>query len=187
MNILIDKLPESVTVCGKDCPIRSDFRTWIKVARIMLKGEAKVDDIAEILKLVFLKLPPNLVESMSAIEWFFCPIKGEKSNKTSEKRERIYDFDCDANSIYSAFYQQYGIDLTTANLHWWKFKALLDGLGEDTPFIKTVQFRSINLSDIKDKETKKFYQKMKRLCKLPDVRTAEQKEEAFNKSIAGLF
>lgn len=188
MNILVDKLPESLEICGQNCPIRSDFRTWIKVSRIMLKGDGGLKEISEVLKLVFYDLPPKLEEAMKAIMWFYSPPKEKDGKKEPEGTKKpVYDFDYDAEIIYSAFFQQYRIDLNTADLHWWQFKALFDGLAEDTHFMKIVQFRSVNLSDVKDKEYKKYYRKMKNLCKLPDMRTSEQKEEDFNERIATLF
>ena len=75
------------------------------------------------------------------------------------------------------------IDLQeTKYMHWWKFKALFDGLNENTEIVKIMGYRSINLSQIKDIEKRKYYKKMKRLYALPDMRTQEEKEVEFAKS-----
>jgi hypothetical protein len=64
-------------------------------------------------------------------------------------------------------------------MHWWKFRTLFNGINENTLFSKITGYRSMNLEDIKDKEQKKYYEKMKRLYALPDNRTIEQKESDF--------
>ena len=89
--------------------------------------------------------------------------------------------------IYSAFMQQYKIDLSDTRMHWWKFKALFGGLSEDTHIVKAIQYRTIDLSTIKDKEQKKFYKKMKSAYKLPDNRNEQQKEEYINTVLEGMF
>ena len=109
----------------------------------------------------------------------------QKNNHTKSKM--IFDFTYDAEMIFSAFMQQYKIDLTTAQMHWWKFKALFSGLSDETQFIKAVQYRGMDLSKIKDKEQKKFYKSMKKLYKLPDKRCDEQKEMDFIDSFEKLF
>ena len=64
-------------------------------------------------------------------------------------------------------------------MHWYEFKSLFDGLTEDTKFIKIIQYRSVDLNDIKDKEMRKFYIKQKKIYKLPDMRSEEEKENDF--------
>ena len=56
---------------------------------------------------------------------------GGKGNK-----EQIYSYEYDDEYIYGAFYEQYKIDLEYDKVHWWKFKALLKSLKEDTEFVK---------------------------------------------------
>lgn len=54
-----------------------------------------------------------------------------------------YCFSHDAEYIYASFMQAYGIDLIEeqGKLHWVKFKALLDGLPEDTKFRQVLDIR----------------------------------------------
>ena len=119
---------------------------------------------------------------------FYSTEKLQKSNKRSEKKsKRVYDFEIDSELIYAAFMQQYKIDLSTVDLHWWKFKALFNSLSEDTQFIKVVRYRSMDLSKIKDKDQKKFYREMKSFYRLPDNRTEKEKEEGLNNALSGLF
>ena len=71
---------------------------------------------------------------------------------------------------------QYNIDLQDIEyLHWWKFRALFDSLDENNRLSKIIQYRSMDLTKIKDKEQKKFYKNMKKLYKID---TISEKEKA---------
>lgn len=116
--------------------------------------------------------------------WFYkCGKELANSNKKNTNHNRynqIYSYEFDDTYIYSAFLQQYHIDLQEVEyMHWWKFKALFDGLSEETEIVKIMGYRSINLSQIKDMERRNFYKKMKKLYALPDMRTQEEKEVEF--------
>ena len=99
----------------------------------------------------------------------------------------MFSFEHDSDMIYSAFYQQYNIDLSSAKMHWWQFKALFNGLSDTTQFIKVVGFRGVNLSEIKNNEMRKYYSKMKRIYKLPDNRSESEKEDALNAMFSASF
>ena len=51
-------------------------------------------------------------------------------------------------------------------MHWWKFKALMENLNEDTQFVKIMGYRAIDISKIKDKEEKARYKKLKKIYAL---------------------
>ena len=64
-------------------------------------------------------------------------------------------------------------------MHWWKFRALFKGLDDNVQFSKIMSYRAIDLSQIKDKDEKLKYKKLKKIYALPDMRTQEQKETEF--------
>lgn len=83
---------------------------------------------------------------------------------------------------------QYNIDLQDAvSLHWWKFKAMFQGLNDNNEIVKIMGYRALNLNDIKDKQQKAHYRKLKNLYKLPDNRTEEEKERMVVDAFASLF
>lgn len=190
MSILTEELPTYLTICGVKCPIQSDFRTWLKVSSLFERLEDDQTLIVDIFKLIFPnKLPPSLQEAITKIIEFYSHSQTESKKTSKEPREqkKSFDFEYDADLIYASFWQQYHIDLVDSSMHWWKFKALLNGLTEDTHFSKVVQYRSVELSRIKDKEQKKFYAKMKAMYRLPDNRSIEQKEKSLNKALESMF
>ena len=184
-NLLINKLPQHT---DSGLKIRTDFRESIKF-ELLMQDKTINDDkkIRMILNLYYYKPEEitDLKKSLEEIVWFYKG--GDKvENKDNAKKEgnrrkkQIYSYEFDAEYIYSAFMQQYKIDLNDIKyLHWWKFRALFINLNEDVLFSKIMKYRAIELSNIKDKETKKFYKEMKKLYALPDMRTEQEKESDF--------
>lgn len=188
MSLLTEKLPDSIIINDNKFPIKTDFRHWIKVTQIMMGQSSDIQKIADICSEVFCELPKASVKLvLNAVMDFYSPPRKVNLSGTDSKPKRQYDFEYDAELIYAAFLQQYGIDLTSTNMHWWKFKALFNTLDETTQFVKVIGYRSINLSEIKNKEQKKHYGKMKHIYRLPDSRTEEEKEEDMNNMIAKMF
>ena len=101
-------------------------------------------------------------------------------NDKKEESKQIYSYEFDDELIFSAFKDQYGINLQRIPfLHWWEFKAMFNGLKEDNLIVKVMGYRAMDISKIKDKDRKARYKKLKRLYALPDMRTSKQKEADF--------
>ena len=95
------------------------------------------------------------------INWYgFIDVGREDYHKItgkSKSRNQIYNYDYDDEYIYGAFYEQYGIDLSYDKVHWWKFKALLKSLKDDTEFVKIKSYRAYNGKDKNMNELKEYY------------------------------
>lgn len=82
-------------------------------------------------------------------------------------QKKSFDFEQDMGLIYSAFRQQYGIDLSDPEifqkLSWKKFNYLLDGLTDETFFRKVTSYRQVKVTDDMSDETKQFLNQMKLL------------------------
>lgn len=188
MNILTDTLPETITVKGQKYQINTDYRTWIKVSQIVFDNNFDAVSIAKIIALTLSVIPPDATETISELLNFYSCGNKKKNGVKSENRVRqIFDFGIDASYIYAAFMQQYNIDLTKVNFHWWTFKALLDAISDETQFGKILQYRCTDISKIKDKETKRHYRNMKQIYALPDNRTEDEKEREFAEGLSVLF
>ena len=59
----------------------------------------------------------------------------------------LVDWDLDADIIYAAFMQAYGIDLIEADMHWHKFLALFSALPEETLMVKIMSYRAYTGQD----------------------------------------
>lgn len=187
-NILLDRLPQYT---NSGLKIRTDFRESIKFELLMQDNSVNdKDKIGLALNLYYynVKEIKDIKQAVDDILWFYRCGKNlnnissneEKTNEDSNKTKQIYSYEFDDEYIYSAFMEQYKIDLNSIKyLHWWKFRALLNSLNENVLFSKILGYREINLSKIKDKEMRNFYKKMKKIYELPDMRTEEEKENDF--------
>lgn len=184
-NLILDRLP-NITPNG--LKIRTDFRESIKFELLMQNSNIEEKDkVTLALNLYFydinIKNEEELKKSVNDILWFYRCGKEETTSQGKETKKetskRIYSYEFDAEYIYSAFMEQYKIDLNKEHLHWWKFKALFNSLNEEVLFSKIMSYRAIDLSKIKDKDMKKYYKKMKKLYALPDLRSEEEKENDF--------
>lgn len=192
MNILIDELPSTVTVGGNLISINSDFRTSILFELMMQDSEmSNSEKLEATLELYYMNTPSNLEEAINKAIWFYkCGKEDTKqtANVNMNRQKQIYSYEYDAEYIYSAFLSQYRIDLQDIDgLHWWKFKAMFQGLNESNEIVKIMGYRALDLSKIKDKEQKAHYRKLKNLYRLPDNRTEEQKESMVVDAFASLF
>ena len=180
MNMIIDVLPNEVTVNGKEYAINSDFKTSM-LFEIMM-SDKELDDREKIdntLMLYYPVIPKDIKEAMEQILWFYrCGQDMIKSKGSgSGKNDQIYDFNFDDDYIYSAFLDQYNIDLQDTDLHWWKFKALFKSLKSDNEIVKIMGYRSMDLNKIKDKEEKARYRKMKELYKIQNHISKDETEK----------
>ena len=186
-NIILGKLP---TKTPSKMKIRTDFRESIKFELLMQDNSISDTDKIKLALNLYYYEPEKIQDVKKAIKdilWFYKCGKEDKNvddelkeNNENNKQKQIYSYEFDAEYIYSAFMEQYKIDLNSIKyLHWWKFKALLISLNENILFSKIMGYRAMNINKIKDKDMKKHYKKMKKIYALPDMRSEEEKENDF--------
>lgn len=199
-NILIDPLPLSIPVSGRELPIETDFRTGILFEQLVESSEVPQDEkIAYAVNLYFPGRFPHLaLEQMQAVEgmlWFYTCGDDQTAKPNdpsiSDKRRvarRIYDYDVDAPLIYAAFLAQYRIDLQDIDyLHWWKFIAMFRGLAQDHKIVEIMGYRSMNIAKIKNKAEREHYAALQAKYALPDNRSAEEKAAAAGALFGGML
>lgn len=187
-NMLLDRLPQFTK---QGLKIRTDFRESIKFELLMQDSRiTEKEKIMLALKLYYYDVSKikDIRIAIDEILWFYrCgkEIQDKKVSKNEEARaKQIYSYEFDDEYIYSAFMEQYRIDLNDIKyLHWWKFKALSNSLNENTQFVKIMGYRAMNIAKIKDKEMKNHYKKMQKIYALPDMRSEEEKEIDFANSL----
>lgn len=180
MNVLIDDLPYTVMVAGVQIPIAADYRTGILFEQTLSDpGMPDDEKLNTVLALYYgndifqlLSDMETVQEALDRIMWFYrCgadePEETGNGGGASGK-EPPFSYEHDAGYIYAAFVEAYGIDLTKNRLHWWQFRALFLGLPETTLFCRIMGYRTMEIPAKMPKEKKRFYQRMKRIYKLPD-------------------
>ena len=198
MTYLIDGLPNKIDVNGRKIVINTDFRAWIRYEEIMLKEDEKAQNqVMEVIESCLLEefALTSLEELESLFDgflWFYSLGKNidVSKEKQEDKKESefttnslIYSFEHDWSYIYSAFMECYNINLFTAKLHWWEFKALFEGLNQKCLLSRIMSFRSMKITSRMSKDEKKYYRTMKKIYALPDERTVEEKENSFARSM----
>lgn len=186
MSIIIDSLSDIIKDRIGVLEFNTDFRTSMLFEMLMQdRNIRKKNKIIQAIKLYYpnIRQITDYEKAVEDILWFYrCGKELANSNNvnTENKSKQVYSYEFDDNYIYSAFLQQYNVDLQDVEyLHWWKFRAMFDGLSKDTKIVEIMGYRAIDLRTIKDKEEKKRIKKLKELYKLPDMRTREQKESDF--------
>lgn len=91
--------------------------------------------------------------------------------------EIVIDYDTDAELIYAAFMDCYGVDLYAEQLHWWKFLALLHGV-HDCKLTDVIGYR-LYTPDGKNDDYSKKLQKLREAWRLPQPADNEPDED-FN-------
>ena len=182
MNILVDKLPNDY----EGLKINTNFRSFILFELLMQDSQInKEDKIALALELFYEEFPHDIKKAVNGILWFYTRGKKIKQikndeNKQKNDKKKIYSYEHDADLIYTAFLDQYRVDLNDIEyLHWFKFKAMFEGLKSDNKICEIMGYRAIDIGKIKDKEEKKKYKKLQREWALPDERSEEEKERDF--------
>ena len=188
MNIILDRTPKVVGIGGKAYPIRWDFRTSI-LFELMVQDDGMSDKekVFEALRLYYPEIPPDLDLAVEKLLWFYrCgrkeKAKAEGSEKTenNEPKKLIYSYEHDADYIYGAFMQQYGIDLSSVeNLHWWNFRALFISLNDSCEFVKIMGYRAMEITGKMTAEQRKYYRRMKEVYALPVSEAEQERQDAI--------
>lgn len=108
--------------------------------------------------------------------------------------KKVFDYKQDSEAIFASFFYAYNLDLIEAKgqLHYFKFKALLENLPEDASLSKIIGYRTMKIPTQKEssKEYISHIKKMKQLYKLDEGGKAYEDPDkfnygAFNKKLSG--
>ena len=163
---MYSKLPRFVYLKREKYFINTDYRIFIKFEKGIQDKDNKgiiydtlrnfYPDFFEIIDKGLLK------EASDKFIWFYrCgktddEIEYDKYNGKGSSNDRIYDYEYDADMIYSTFYDR-GIDLSKDYVHWWKFRALFKSMPDNCEFKKIMSYRSYEGKDKDMLELKNIY------------------------------
>lgn len=163
LNMLVDALPRQVEIGGVGVDIRTDFRIGVLFEQLV--WDKALDARTRVWQAVRLYYPQrvdDVEEAYRKAVWFwhggeFLVEEGGLNRRQVERNalhgggRRLYDFDVDGALVYAAFLDQYGVDLQDARgLHWWKFRAMFEGLRPDHAFCRRMAVRAMDLSQVRD-------------------------------------
>lgn len=168
MSIITGELPQWVEFEGRRYGVYTDFRDWLGFF-----DSAEKRDIAGMLK-IYRELPPKIETAIELAVRFGN--KGALPYGGGGKK-RVLDYETDAQLIYAAFMGEYGIDLCEARLHWYKFCALMAGLGEERRIVKIMGIRGTEAGKISDAGKRRELRELQRQYALIDRRSVKERDK----------
>lgn len=170
MNILTNTLPTRIDMGNAIYDIVTDHKASIEFELMLEQG---VTDIDKLLQPYYPKgIPKNKTEAAAVALWFYrCGDEIQKNEDKPQKEHKpTYSFAVDAEAICADFLRYYNIDLAVSSLHWWKFKALLVGLPNESAFKERIYYRTCDLKGLPPKEKKRICEIRKQI----EIKTAEK-------------
>lgn len=184
---MIGYLPVTLTVCGAEHPIRSDYRNvlqvfeafqdpeleqsekWIVAIYLLFEDFECADDVLKAAEDGF-----NIEESMKQISWFISA--GSPEKEVLEKP--TYNWKQDEQMIFSAVNKVAGVETRSLDyLHWWTFLGYFNEVGEGV-FSFVVGIRNkLNKGKKLEKHEREFLSRNKELVKLEKPKTREEQEQ----------
>lgn len=141
------KLPDEIA----GVKIQTGFRSILR----LLCAETDEEKGRAILEIFNGTIPENIGDEFNRF------IAAGEEPEDDDDIEKSFDFVIDAGRIYSSFFQDYGINLFTINLHWWEFMELFKGLSENTIIKKVIDARTKKITPEMGKEEREHWIKMK--------------------------
>lgn len=180
-----DRLPTTVMIGGAEYPINTDFRATICFELLV---ESETDEVRLLQGMLDAYyddgIPENAGEAIERAMWFYRGGEPEAENQPSGSKTRTYSFECDWDYIYTAFLEQYRIDLQEIEyLHWWKFRAMFLSISDKSKFAEIMGYRSVKINNKIPKEQRDFYKKMKKRYAIPLSNEEKGKKSALEEAL----
>ena len=167
-NVILDSLPDK----WGEYRIESDFRIGIQISQLLYDSDyTEFERITGCIDLLYYDIPENIETAMQGMTWFLNGWNHDNLEKGDNVR--CVDFDIDQWRIYSAFLNQYHIDLAEADMHWWMFMGLLTSLNE-CAYTQVVGIRSEKISSNSSPKEKEAKKKAKRIYA---IQSGDEQEE----------
>ncbi len=132
-NILTSNFPKSLTVAGKECPINWGHRNCLKIMIELEKKDLTPDEqLIYLVQALYVDIPEEFPEAVERALWFMHGGKPLDEAVAKADPVRTFSYEKDAELIYAAFSTRHGIDMASADMHWWRFRALFADLRETT-------------------------------------------------------
>lgn len=175
-------LPETLTVVGREYPIRADFRDVINILTAFNDPDlSEYEKACVCLECLYKSVPDDAEEALKQAAWFI-----DGGEPVAESKLRLMDWEQDEKMIIASVNRVAGYEVRTADfLHWWTFLGYFYEIGEGR-FSMIVGLRA-KMARGKEltKEEREFIRENRDMVKLKERRTAE--EEAELERLRGIF
>lgn len=171
-------LPDAIEVDGESFFIKTDFRLWLQFGEMFFKS---VTDLRDYSFLLQDPLHSPKRDYTPELLLFYLNPNATPRDLGQTDNTKIIDYIQDGEYIYSSFMAEYGIDLVDIeDLHWHKFKALLEGLSDGSRLKKIMSYRSYTKSS---KSLESQYKELREMWSLPtetDRQIEDNKQEIMS-------
>lgn len=185
MSLLTSPLAKTVTIGGKSVTINTSFRAGIQFELLALDDKLTPENVLTTFYGRFWPQPYD--EAVTRAIWFYRCGKPQEDNSDAKSQlkasRRSYDFEEDADALYTSFRAAYGIDLQQEDLHWWAFRELMLGLPEDSAFMRRVYYRIGSTEGMSTKQKKQFEARRAKYA-LPERGQVDHKLTLFERDAA---
>lgn len=132
IDLACPELPDTLLVDGEEVRVHTSFRDWLRFGRTL--RELRICDPAVLVDV------PDGDWRPAALEFYGSPV--ETPRRLSAQGPRTLDLDLDGDYVVGSFMSAYGIDLTSRDMHWHLFLALLRSLPGDTKVAEIGRYRA---------------------------------------------
>ncbi len=180
INALYEPFPEEIEAGGIAYPIETDFREWFRFADMLGDRELSTEEKLCLMTEWLLEVPEKITDELVNAIFGFYRADGlkpdlpeydedeEPEEREQPKRPPVFDWKYDAAFILGDFRRYYGIDLLFLEyMHWWEFRCLFDALPDDSQCRIRIDYRSKDLSQIKNESERKRIARIQRQIALP--------------------
>lgn len=179
MSLLLDALPTQVG----GVPVNTDWRVMARMETRLFDGGLSAEEILRrSLAEFYCAQPPEGFAGWAGLMWFYRAGRPRHRAAGGSQAPRAYDFDEDGELICAAFQQAYRIDLTATAMHWWRFRALMDGLPASCRLSKIIEYRTADTSEM-PKAAQEFYARMRRQYALGGQHVAPITREEHDRAL----
>ncbi len=178
--------PTKVQVDGVTIPLDTSFKTALRCMDVI--DDDSIGDEERALAIIYLltdDIPKvdlgKLLKLLS--KYLQC---GEEPNRHKSLIKDM-DFKQDEKFIISSFMYDYGIDLESSDMHWWRFIDLLNGLSSECILSRVRDIRTMDLSVYKDAKTKERILKARAQVALKSKHVETQEEREHREKFEAKF
>ena len=184
---MIGGLPETLTVGGREYPIRTDYRDvlqvleafsdeelehiekWIVAVYLLFEDFSCADDVLEAVEDGF-----DLGEAVEQISWFLSVGKPEEKDRDAP----LYDWKQDEQMIFAAVNKVAGREVREADyMHWWTISGYVNSVDKDDFWTFVISIRDkLNKKKKLEKNEREFLNKNRELGILEKRKTREEQE-----------
>jgi hypothetical protein len=179
--ILIEGLPDAISIGNEIYDINSDYQTSLKIITAFEDNELTQHEKCMVLvQLLYKEQPEDVKEAvLQGVKFLDCgEDRSDGDDQTHEEVTRKYSFKQDDRYIFAAVDKVLNGRLSSGEfVHWWEFVMAFMELPEKCMMSRLIYLRTQKAKGKLSKEEKELYLSMKDIVDLQDEFSSEEQKE----------